>query len=238
MVQDEKAYYFKDLELALLLSIRGMKELFGMKINNIQNLNQKLIYQTLFELEKKEFIAVQKEHVTVDKKLNMILETISNAEKMFWYTNRFSKYPDQCIYLADRAVAVSVYGTIGGMYRIESILLSHLPEKICEYGFYIEEIVSNQSLLRETKVEEQELKMQAEILFWKEATALAENDWGRATNCLKLFSLKNRKCLKQYLTVKDKLKDYLTVTEKERTFVYIYSRQKVIDIIKNDLSVT
>lgn len=238
MVQDERVYYFKDMELALLLSLKGMKALFGIKMNNIHRSVQTPVYQTLFELEKKELITVHKENVTVNKKLNEILETVSNAKKMFLYTNRFSEYPDQCIYLSDRSVAVSIYGMIGDMYRIESILLSHLPEKICEYGFYIEEIVNNQSTLRKIKIEDEALKTQAEILFRKEADALAENDWGRATNCLKLFSLKNRRCVKQYLTVKDKLNDYLIVTEEQKSYVYIYSRQRVIDILKNDLSVT
>lgn len=52
MDQNDKAYYLKDLELALFLALKGMKELYGFRMKNIQNPKLELIYQTIFELKK------------------------------------------------------------------------------------------------------------------------------------------------------------------------------------------
>lgn len=235
MGQNDKAYYLKNLELSLLLSVKGMKELYGIKMDNIQSADQSLIYQTLFELEKKKLISVNKENVMIYKELDEILEDINSAEKMLLYTNRFSEFPDQCIYLAGRAVAVSAYGAVRGMNRIESISLSYLPEKICKCGFYIEELISDQSLFEKNEIDNPELKAWADTLFAKEPISFSETEWGTITNCLKLFSLNNRKCIKQYLLVRDRLNDYFLVTDEQTSLIYSYSKKRVIDILENDL---
>lgn len=235
MDQNDKAYYLKDLELALLLSVKGMKELFGIKMNHIQSPDPSQIAQALFELEKKKFISIQKEKVMIDKELDQVLEIICNAGKMLLYINRFSEYSDQCIYLSDRAAAVSSYGTAGGMKRIECVSLTHLPEKICEYGFSLEEMISDRSLFQEAEIENGRLEAQAAALFAKGAVMLQDDEWGTITNCLKLFSIRNRKCMKQYLLVRDRLDDYFTVTDENTSYVYAYSRKKVMDTLKNEL---
>ena len=235
MDQKDKAYYLKDIELSLLLSVKGMKELYGIKMDNIENPDQLLVYQTLFELEKKKLIYVNKGNVMIYKELDEILEDISSAEKILLYSNRYSEYPDQCIYLSGRAVAVSAYGAVRGMNRIESISLSYLPEKICECGFYIEELISDQSLFEKADINNAELKTRADILFAKESILLSETEWGTITNCLRLFSLNNRKCMKQYLLVRDQLKDYFLVTDEQTSLIYSYSKKRVIDILEKDL---
>lgn len=60
MDQNDKAYYLKDLELALFLALKGMKELYGFRMKNIQNPKLELIYQTIFELKKENLLSVQK----------------------------------------------------------------------------------------------------------------------------------------------------------------------------------
>ena len=56
MERTESVYILKDMELALLLSLSGMKELYGFKMNDVQNPDRTAIYQTLFELEKSGFL--------------------------------------------------------------------------------------------------------------------------------------------------------------------------------------
>lgn len=236
MSQNDKTYYLKDLELALLLSIKGMKELYGIKMEHIKNPPKTLIYQTLFELEKKELISGNKGKVVIDKRLNQLLDSISNAEKILYYTNRLLKYPDQCIYLSDRAVAVSVYGTVGDMKRIESVSLSRLPEKLCEYGFQMEEVISDRSLFEEIEIENPKLAALAEMLFSRAPAIINENEWGTITNCMKLFSVKNG-CKKQYLIAKEGFNDYFIVTDEKMSFIRPYSKKTVIDTLKNDLQI-
>ncbi len=235
MVQSDKAYYLRNLELALLLSIKGMKELYGIRMDNVQNPDQSLIYQALFELEKKRFICIDKGNVMIYPELDQMLDDIKNAERMLLYVNRCTEYPDQCIYLGINAVFISAYGTTGDMKRIESITLNLLPEKICEYGFHLEEMVGDQGLLKKAEIENLELKEQTEALFNREFNKLEEDEWGNITDSLKVLSLKNRKYVKQYLLIKDKIYDYFSITDEQLSHIYVYSRKKVIDVLKNDL---
>ena len=76
MDQNDKAYYLKDLELALFLALKGMKELYGFRMKNIQNPKLELIYQTIFELKKENLLSVQ----------NLVNYLKSNGEKTTFQT--------------------------------------------------------------------------------------------------------------------------------------------------------
>ena len=133
MEQSDKAYFLKNLELALLLSVKGMNELYGLKMSNMQNPGQALVYQALFELEKNHVISFHdKENIEISSELEQILENIKNAGKMLLYCNKTAEYPDQCIYLDDEAVFVSASGTSGNRYRIKSVPLERVSEEIYE----------------------------------------------------------------------------------------------------------
>lgn len=241
MDQNDKAYYLRDLELALLLSMKGMKELYGFRMKNIQNLELALIYQTIFELKKENLLSVQKsqdhgkEQITIDPELDQILDAIKNAEKILLYFNRQSKYPDRCIYLGDRAVFISAYGITGNMNRIESISVSALPEAVCECGFCIEELLNDKSIYEEEEIEYPALQEIANVLFDHGSDTPDEKEWGSVTDCLKLVSVKSRKCIRQYLLIKEGLNDYFSVTDKEGSHTFLYSRKKVMDTLKIDL---
>lgn len=234
---DDKAYYLKNIELALLLSIKGVKTLYGFKMNNIQNPDPKLIYQTLFELEKKNIVSFQdKENITIYSGLNQILDNIKNAEKMLLYIDIRAEHPDQCIYLGDRAVFISTYGAMQNMNRIESISIDSLAEVIYERGFCLEEILSDQILFNEKEIMNPDLTEKADVLFGKEFGGLEEDEWKIMTDCLRIYSLKDNKCIKQYLLIKDKLNDYFSVTDEKGSSIFAYSKKTLIDTLRNNLS--
>lgn len=244
MDQNNKAYYLTDLELALFLSLKGMKELYGFRMKNIQNPEPQLIYQAIFELEKTKLLSIReagevrtydKVKIVINPELDQILDSIKNAKKMLLYFNRQSEYPDRCIYLGDRAVFISAYGVTGNMNLIESVTISVLPETVCECGFCIEELLDDESIYREEELEYPELQEKADALFNKAFSTLEKAEWGNVTNCLKLISVKSGKCIRQYLLVRDGLHDYFTATDQEGSHVFMYSRKKVMDMLKSDI---
>jgi len=234
MGQTDKAYYLKNLDLAILLSLKGMKELYGIKMDKVQNPNRAMIYHTLFTLEKEQIISLGNGGIEIWPELDSILEDIKNAGKMLLYISIPSLYPDQCIYLGKKAVLVSPYGTMGEMYRVERISPESLPERICERGFCLEELIGAPGFLEDTEVVNPVLEGQAEHLFDKKCSA-SEEEWGAVTACLKMISLQERKCIRQYLLLNDKIQDYISVTDDEETRLYAYTEKKVIDILTNDL---
>lgn len=238
MDQNEKAYYLKDLELALFLSLKGMKELYGFRMKHIQDPKPELIYQTIFELKKENLLYVQKsqshekEQIMINPDLDQILDNIKNAEKILLYFNRQSEHPDRCIYLGDKAVLISASGMSGNMNLIENVAVDALPETVCECGFCIEELLNDKSIYQEEEIEDPKLQEKADALFDKDFGTLDKTEWGSVTDCLRLISVKSRKCIKQYLLIKERLNDYFTVTDKEGSHVFMYSKKKVMDTLR------
>ncbi len=235
MIQKDKLYYLKNLELALLLSLKGMKNLIGFKMDCIERSELAAVYRTLFDLEKKEFIEVgDKKQLRICPELDMVLTDIKQADRMLLCINREPEYPDRCIYLGNRAVFVSAYGAAGNMNRIESVPKNAVAEKVCENGFRLEEILSDESLYGKARIEKPELEEKAGLLFGKDFTVLEEGKWGNITGCLKLVSLKNRQYKKQYLLIRDGLDDYFAVTD-EKTSIYPYSKRIIMEILNQDI---
>lgn len=241
MALNDKAYYLRDLELALLLSLKGVKELYGFRMTHIQNPEPALIYQTIFELKKENLLSFwkdqdhEKEQIVIDPELEQILDVIKNAEKMLLYFDRQSEHPDRCIYLGDMAVLISAYGRTGDMHRLESVTRSALPETVCECGFCIEELLNDKSIYEEAEIEYPKLQKKADTLFNKEFGTLDKEEWENVTDCLKLVSAKSRKCIRQYLLISDGLNDYFTATDKEGSHIFMYSRKKVVDMLRSDI---
>lgn len=232
MPEHDEAYYLKNFELAVLLSMKGMTELFGIRIAGIQNPEKAAVYQALFALEKKKLLSAEEGGMTIKPRLDSLLDDIKNAEEMLYYTDRLAENPDQCIYLSREAVFLSGYGKSGEMNRLEGVSLDALPEKLCECGFHLENLASDEKLYRREEVIRPEMGAQAERLFGKEFCAAGADDWGAVTDCLRVFSLKEKRCVRQYVLIKDKLEDYIGVTDASGTKVYRYSKKKMAELLK------
>lgn len=235
MIQNEKAYYLKNLELALLLSAKGMTELYGIKMDDVHMPDKNSVYQTLFELEKKKLITFHDHKIVICPEVDEMLDDIRNAQEMLLYRNKTTEYPDQCIYLGKKAVFISAYGREQGMNRIESIFMNSLPEKIQECGFRLEEMISDGSLFEESEIENADLAEQAKHLFDQGINQPENDGCENISNCLKVISLNSKKCIRQYLIINEMFNDYFVRTDEQTSCVFAYSGEKVLRVLKADL---
>lgn len=234
MVQEGRAFFLKNPEVAVLLSVKGMERLYGIRMENIQNLDRSEVYRTLFELEKNRLVSLEDGRIAVRPELELILEDIRDAEVMLSYASAASEYPDQCIYLGRQAVLVSVYGTAGEISRLEGVEIERLPERVYECGFCLEEIYGGLNPDMEPVDPDPILIEQVERLFGREYGTLQKEDWGIVVSCLRMLSIRDRRCVRQYLLLKDRLRDYISVTDEDATCLYDYSKEKLIKILADD----
>ncbi len=237
MERTESVYILKDMELALLLSLSGMKELYGFKMNDVQNPDRTAVYQTLFELEKSGFLIFRGNgEMEISPETEAVLENIRNAGKILLYCSMEAKYPEQCIYLGDEAVFVCACTVPGGRYRIRRVLREELPEEICACGFWLEGFVDDQSLYKEERIENAGLEKKAEELF-ERAPSIWREETGCITDCLRVVSPDNRRCIRQYLLMKEGLNDYFAVTDKDGTTLYGYAGRKVVEALRKETEI-
>ena len=235
-MEGDKAYNLKNQELAVLLSIKGMSELYGIRMEDIGSPDKTLVYKTLFGLEKKKILSAdwnEKRERAIHPEINDMLDHIRNAEKILLYSGRTYEHSGQCIYLGSRAVFLSVRGEGGGMKRMQSVSLDSLSKKICEYGFFLKEIISDKSLFRDAEIEKPEIREMADSVFGKAANEW--KTWEEIRECLRMVSVRSGKCIRQYLLVSGKLNDYFIVTDEKASHVYAYSERKVMEVLKRDL---
>ncbi len=234
----EKAYYLKDLELAVLLSLKGVNELYGLKMNGVSSADASFVYNTLFELEKRNLVIIEGERdIKIVPDLDKTLESIKNAGRMLLYANMRQEHYEQCVYMGERAVFVSSYGICGDINHVESIELASLPAEICERGFYIEGFLENINALSEGKIVNAELEALANELFRNSACSFEDKAYERVNDCLRMYSVGKRQCIKQYLLMKDRLEDYFIVTDDSGSNIFLYSGKKVLDILSEDFSI-
>lgn len=232
MAQTDKAYYLNNLELAVLLSLKGMDGLFGIKMEQLQSSGQEAVYRTLFGLEKKEVLSLGENRRIVDGELDELLDVIKGAQTMLFFCSRSSEYPDRCIYLDGKAVLVSVHGTQGEMNRLEGVSMEQFPQKLREIGFFLEEIVSDENLYDDAELAQFHLQEEAIRFFGLDFFSAEEKDWGNATACLSFFSVADRTCIRQYLLIREKLQDYIAVTDAAGSHVYAYSEKRTAEILR------
>ena len=238
MGQIEKAYYLRNLEFAVLLSLKGVSKLYGLKMNDISTAEASVVYNALFEMEKKRLITIEnKKNIKIEQDLDKTLESIKNADRMLLYMNMKQEHYEQCVYMGEKAVFVSSYGIAGGINHIESREPAALPTEICERGFYIEGLLENINALGEGQTENAELEARADELFKINSFEFADGLCEGVSDCLRVYVTDKRQCIKQYLLMKDRLDDYFIVTDKDGSSVFMYSRQRVLDTLSRDFSI-
>lgn len=231
-MENDRAYYLRNMELAVLLSVKGVDRLYGMWMEDIRDSDQALVYRTLFELEKKKIISVCGNHLTIHPIISGMLEDMGNAGKALLHFGGTDRNCRQCIYLGSRAALLSRHGERGGMKRMQSIPLDMLAEKICEYGFYLKEMVSDESLFYDAELAKPELGERADGMFAKEPDEWER--WEGMRECLRMVLTENGKCIRQYLLIREKLNDYIAVTDENGSHVYAYSLKKTMEILKEE----
>lgn len=243
MERADEAYYLQDLELAVLLSLKGEKELYGFRMERIKEAGTAEVYRTLFDLGKKRLLildekddghALQREAPRIAPELDRMLEVIRDARMMLWYRNGEQKHADRCIYLTDAAVMISGCSTGENLNRLSCVPLNRLPGEVMDGGFFLDELVSDGSLFTGEEIEQETAAEAAERLY-DGAEKADGSAWEGVENSLRWILTQNGKCVRQYLLIRNGMDSYFVITDESGSRVYPYSKKQVIDTFEADL---
>ena len=62
----EKAYYLKQEELAVLLALQGVQQLYGFRMDMAGNMNKEELHKILFEMARKNLLSVTGRCIEMD----------------------------------------------------------------------------------------------------------------------------------------------------------------------------
>jgi hypothetical protein len=233
MSSSGKIYYLKTEELAILLAIEGLNSFYGIKLN-MKNLDNKLVYETMFKLQKQGILLGNGKSVSITYEIKEVIENLKSSKILITCQSKSLEYPQKFIYLGKCPVIICPYGINSDILQIEIGNCDGLVEKICSEGFSIEQFVSDESLYNRCLIENESIQQNAEKIF-KSVNIIEDEKWGCAVCCLRLIDIANKKFKRQYLLIQDKLNDYIAVTDKNDTKIYAYSMKLVSEILNEDL---
>ncbi len=227
--QINKAFYLKKLEFKILLAMKGVKEIYGFFLGNQEEMEQSEMNRQLFEMAKKEIVAVKADQLLLHPELDVLLNHVMNARQMLVLAEKSARHPECCVYIDSEAVGIQIYGQENQMVRIERIALCDLPEWIVESGFKIEQMLTEDALFREEEVICREISEIADNAFCKEKNEILMQEGIYA--CLQFFDTLSRKKKQQILLLSNGLEDYIVVNGKKEA-VYAYSVKKTLQVVR------
>lgn len=235
-MRQDKAYYLKSVELALLLSLKGVKELYGFRMEQADAPDTETVYRAVFALEQQRLITVDAaKRIVMAPDVDRLTDAIAGAEQMLLYTSRDPGRPQQCIYVGSGAVMVTPGGTHNDMHRIRQIPREELAGELWEQGFRIDELLSDECLYSAEELDLPEQAARAAHLLDEADVRMEDAAWDGITDCLRLYRLRDRTCIRQYVLMRDTLRDYFAAADREGSRIYPYSRRIVVDTLQKEI---
>jgi hypothetical protein len=236
MSNNGEIYYFKTSELALLLGAGGVKSLYGIKMD-IDNLDKKAVFESMFALQKKGMFWGADQKLSMSDGMSKVIGSIKDSKVMLMYLNRTSEKPQRFVYMGNMCVIISPYGFSGDIYQLEIVDGLELEDKISGEWFVLEQAVNDKILYDENPIVDVGIEKNANKLLQSDINDIGDEQWGNAVCCMRLITLDGLQCIKQYLLMQKGLNDYIAVSGMDGTKVYAYSVRKLLEILKDDMGV-
>lgn len=224
----EKAYCLKEEELAVLLTIKGVRQLYGFRMDIGVDMSREHLHRILFELARKNILFVSEGQIQIDDGVEAVLNDMVKAESVLILTGR-AEYPECCVYVGNNLVFVHVLGQSGKIYRILSADRKEACLKMREYGWLVPGVIDKPQASWEDTGNHQQMQELARMLYAQEKERILQEE--RVGCCLMQYSLLLAKKIRQLLIVNGVLEDYLVLSDEEQDTVYLYSDEKSEELL-------
>lgn len=223
----EKAYYLKQEELAVLLAMNRVRQLYGFRMD--AGMDREELSRILFEMARKNILSVSESSILMDPDLSAALKDLAQAENILILTGA-EEYPECCVYVGQNVVFVHLAGQGGQMYCIESVGRTEACVKMREYGFLIPGVLEKMQTCSEEEEAYPEIQELARRLYGQEKEKIVQHKEVKC--CLLQYSVLQAQKIRQLLIIGGVLEDYLVCSDKEQDLVYLYSEEKAVELLE------
>lgn len=129
MKEISKGYYIQETELSILLAIKGLQELYGIRLNGIESITQEEIYQTVFTMLKKGILNKLQDRIQIEDSLDNLMDVIKNAQSFWVYADVDDSSPESYYYVAGKdAILIQSGGQQNNLLSIEKMTSEEIME--------------------------------------------------------------------------------------------------------------
>lgn len=225
----ERAYYLKQEELAVLLTMKGVRQLYGFRMDIRGDMGREEINKILFEMARKNILSASGERIQIDADLSEVVDDLTRAENI-WILTGTEEYPECCIYAGQNLIFVHLLGQRGQVYRMESVERKEACLKMREYGFFVPGVLEKTQTYFENEEEHLQIQELARKLYGREKENIMQPKEVRC--CLQQYSVLQTKKVRQLLIINGGLEDYLVCSDEKQDLVYVYSDEKANELLE------
>lgn len=225
----EKAYYLKEEELAVLLSIMGVRQLYGFRMDRCADIWGDELHRILFGMARKGILSLKDGKLLIHTQTEAVLRDIVGADSVLILTGG-EKYPESCIYAGNNMVFVQLLGQSGKICRIEPVCRKRAAQKMQEYGWTVPGAAADaQAVCTGDEETCLQLQKQAGILYHMEKDELLQKKEVLCT--LTQYSVRQNRKIRRLLILNGVLGDYMTVSDGKQNFIYPYSQENSEELL-------
>ncbi len=225
----EKAYYLKQEELAVLLALQGVQQLYGFRMDMAGNMNKEELHKILFEMARKNLLSVTGRCIEMDTDLSAVLKDLVQAETVLHLTGT-EEYPECCVYIGVNLVFSQLLGQNGQICRLEPVNRQDAYLKMREYGFLAPGVLERTGIYAEEEKDCPQIQELAGKLYAQEKECVIQQK--EIGCCLTQYSAMEGRKGRQLLIVSGVLEDYLTLSSDGQNLVYVYSDEKARELLE------
>lgn len=225
----EKAYYLKEEELAVLLAITGVRQLYGFQMEDSVDIGGEKLRRTLFEMAKKGILSSEEGKLRIHAEIEAVLKELAGADNVLLLSGG-EEYPENCIYIARNTVFVQLLGQSGRRYRLELVTREKTAERIQEYGWKVPGLIENTRIYPEDEALCQKLRERARILYDMDRESLLQQG-KEVRSVLIQYSVDRHRKLQQLLLIRGELEDYIVVSSEQQDVIWLYSDAKSKELL-------
>lgn len=224
----EKAYYLHQEELAVLLAMQGVRQLYGFRMEIYPDMDAEQLHKILFGMARKNILSVSGKQIQINKDMSAVLCDLAEAKNVLILSGQ-EEYPECCIYVGKSLVFVRLLGQSGRIYRMESVERERACFKMREYGFLVPGVIGKGQICPEDEKEYLQVQELARKLYHREKEGIMQQEEIRC--CLIQYSVLQGRKVRQLLIINGVLEDYLAFSDEEQDLVYVYSDEKSNELL-------
>ncbi len=218
----DKVYYLQEIELAILLSAMGQKELYGYPLPTIHNTNERQIHQAIFEMTRKGILEVTDKGIQVQSFYAEMMKSLIQAEQLWVYSDAEQYQAEIFLYIAERAIMLQAQSQTGNIIRIEIWNRSEISERLLQRGLKRQSFLEKEINPFNIKLENmKELETEIALLFSLSKEALLEQK--KIISAIQIYNIAKKSKYLQLVLLNDKLEDFIVVNDSDKNEIYPYS---------------
>lgn len=233
MREIDKAYYIREAELAVMLSMAGQKEIYGYPLHNVHDIGEADIHQMLFDMAGRGMLDAKDGKISISAEWQEIVDGIANAGALIVSTSTAGDIEQLFAYISDFAAVIRAQWQGNSVIRVEIWKNEDMPDMIMRHGLKPDSVLCGMVQTKKAKASDsiKIVEKKSDSLFRKPLDeVLREKSVLSVASC---HDIKERKKQEQIIVCRQRLENYISVSNEEGSSAELYSDEKALELIEN-----